>query len=1335
MATRQELHLEILNQEYSRFVKDQVLTEVQLNEIIDFFEDQHRLTRTCLVGTGIVCGLHLYRSTTSVTLTPGVAVTTDGDLLRPPQSTYLYFTQYTPPDNCHYDPFYYRTGTTEKMLTLYRLLTEEEKNALNSQDFKPITELDATIKNWVGLLYLEYYTKDAAQCTPTNCDNLGIRQKATLKLLICSKEDMDKLIHLDADEPIGDDIYQKYHDAYDQYFTFPVLKAKRVRPGGANALKSTTLASAYYTAAKEGASDLIAAIKKLYKAFAFLIDHGGNVNINTLSKKLAKILAAATETLYAQYTYDFYKDVIAAYNELRETLYNVAFECCPNLYAFPKHVMLGAPNIEYGPQPPEYRHQFYPSPAVSKHKVYVNVAIGMLARLKLLVDNFEPQLVEEIRITPSLDYDQRLSERAIPFYYRNIGKIAAEWSYNKSLKGQEKLNLSYNADQYAKPIPEAALNPLDYDVDPFDFFRIEGHIGRSFQDALKELNEIRAAKGVPIDLVAVRLGDVKLSDIDLDDFACQFEDLDTILRAFQAEMNCLLAEGTAFFSGFTANAAEPHINLQLFKAPSEEQKWEISDELLKEIKVFNIAAGPAVEYTMAAGESIRKTAAEDISVRASRSAAALSRESLSDLLTGGKKVTIQTDICDQFNTPVFSAGRVVKTKINLNEQTFGKYFLQALEGDSDSVDTFVEKARNITNAANALKDLSEDDKYLVFEYPMQIIGNLNYIQRFIPGTLTGINTNLITSYRDFSQTFCKRLKAMHTRLETYFRKADYSKRGFETVYLSMLDNLGRLCCGNEKLEVIMEEIEARKKAILERLSFARYAEQHPGLEHKCGTHRGGTFVMVYAGKKTFSTLESSGVFATKENVLAAAELKKQALALTVSPYRDPDTFALYIAANDDIADKETELTNFLNFSGVREGSVAAESLIRDLNTKIVNIRQILCRDLSEPEEDVVIADFCLPYLCCAGCPPMAFVIPRERRLLALPTALACTTSEPILFSLYSPKGAIIDSPEAAKAIIQGENPAFDPAKVPLAQLGKTITFTLDGEATGCVIVVQKPFALVLAVVTATAAGDAFTVTYSNSTDEGQGGENSYAWSFNDGSSEVTTGNSQLVKSFSLKALAEKNITTITAIVTVLDDPCSSSGNVSVAVPSAEPDKTCEEIALGQIAAAQTTLTSEAFKKQLDVVDNSDDIHIFYERAVKFLDAGVQVITNNDQATRTKLIAELAVLLRNIYTFKVAATWPKEYFRVLEELLRTMLLLMLTLVRCDEKLLDEDRKAIDTTLSLFLDLRDQLKASYPQLDDQDILQKALAAYDAAFESQDALIKEKLKAMIEFLQSLT
>jgi hypothetical protein len=45
--------------QYHTFVDNQVLTKDQLNEFISYFEDQDRMSRVFLTGTGIICGFHL----------------------------------------------------------------------------------------------------------------------------------------------------------------------------------------------------------------------------------------------------------------------------------------------------------------------------------------------------------------------------------------------------------------------------------------------------------------------------------------------------------------------------------------------------------------------------------------------------------------------------------------------------------------------------------------------------------------------------------------------------------------------------------------------------------------------------------------------------------------------------------------------------------------------------------------------------------------------------------------------------------------------------------------------------------------------------------------------------------------------------------------------------------------------------------------------------------------------------------------------------------------------------------------------------------------------------
>ena len=48
--------LSTITTQYRKFNTNQVLTEAQLNEFLDYFEDQDRMSRIGLSGVGIVCG-------------------------------------------------------------------------------------------------------------------------------------------------------------------------------------------------------------------------------------------------------------------------------------------------------------------------------------------------------------------------------------------------------------------------------------------------------------------------------------------------------------------------------------------------------------------------------------------------------------------------------------------------------------------------------------------------------------------------------------------------------------------------------------------------------------------------------------------------------------------------------------------------------------------------------------------------------------------------------------------------------------------------------------------------------------------------------------------------------------------------------------------------------------------------------------------------------------------------------------------------------------------------------------------------------------------------------
>ena len=77
------------------------------------------------------------------------------------------------------------------------------------------------------------------------------------------------------------------------------------------------------------------------------------------------------------------------------------------------------------------------------------------------------------------------------------------WSYALSQRGMEDSNYSYNATEYTTL--DAIAQPLSYQLGAFDFFRVEGHVGRPLKDVKAELEKAVGDFNLPIDLEYLRL--------------------------------------------------------------------------------------------------------------------------------------------------------------------------------------------------------------------------------------------------------------------------------------------------------------------------------------------------------------------------------------------------------------------------------------------------------------------------------------------------------------------------------------------------------------------------------------------------------------------------------------------------------------------------------------------------------------------------------------------------------------------------------------------------------------------------------------------------------------
>jgi hypothetical protein len=1052
--------------EYNTFVDSQVLTAKQLNDIVEFFEDQQRLTRTCLIGVGLVCGLSFKGDANGITIGKGCGVTTDGDLLYMPETTYKNFRAY---DNSliKYPPFY-PMGTDAAQMALWELVTPDDKGAFPVDSFalsnfkskagKDLTEM-------YGLLYLEYYSKDPDACTAIDCDNQGRKQVAKPKVLLIAQADMNQIIEQTGSEVIYDDIYKKYFNAYNAYFDAPVLTAKRVFFNKQTTASSSALTAAFSSIANTGAGGLSTAVQSLYNTFKFALDPQSTYPITSIVANINTTLSKATAPMQAQYLYDFYKDLLTGYNELRAVLSDIIYQCCPNIYAFPKHIMLGALNVTPTAKPTPYRHKFYASPAISANKDKLNIAINLLDRLNIMSSGFTLPANPVVKITPSTDNSKPLEARAIPFYYGKPVDLAKKWSHSRWLQGTDKLILSYNASAYS-PANDVVINPLNYSIDSNNFFRIEGHIGKKYTEALAAVDKIRQDTNLPFDAVAIRLGDVTLSDINIDDYACQFNDLEATLRAFQAEQNCLYSDVSKFFSSFDTKTGYSVANQVLAQAAQQ------TLSLANDAVVTPEVATPKVR--MAA--KVEKVAEVSATPRMELSSGLAINRSIS-------KVVIDGGIS------------AVDNNINVAQDSIGYYVDQIRrQGTSISISDYAD-------AVGKTVDTSATGSYeqaIAVDIPVRVIAGTRNISQWLPDRLVDIDDDTIDNFSARIDDLCNEVKSASVKSRQIFAKADYVRKGYEDDYALQLWRLSENCCAGQALAVILKEIQDRKAKLLAQLTFSAYAANHTGLEHLAGVPAGGTFVMVYA---TTMTTPSPTIPTTTVSLDDRLKLL-QANPQFVKGFASDTDAMTFIAQNTNFEDISAAV-KFYQVQSPRKFTPTIEA-------DVINKTQALAIDLGKSRAvaanpdvpaDIVFADFCLPYMCCSDCPPVAFIMPKPQVGLSLPKAVACSDEGLLQFKVSPADGVIKASAGFETTVVtKAAITYFDTTKVKDGTFGQQIKFTVNDQPTDCTITVFKhPAVTPAAQVTGTdPASIGVTIKLSAKTNQAAGDTFAYTWTMPDG---------------------------------------------------------------------------------------------------------------------------------------------------------------------------------------------------------------------------------------------
>ena len=247
-----------------------------------------------------------------------------------------------------------------------------------------------------------------------------------------------------------------------------------------------------------------------------------------------------SEPIYGvQYIYDFIKDLTLAYNEFREEAFDLAAVCCPDMTRFPKHLMLGelcSSNADC--EHSKYRNYFVASPALNNQQQKLEKVKFLHKRLVLMIESFSTERIRmndevEFKVTPSNEKKGFLSQRTIPFYYHskqesgfpNLNTLESNWSYEiyrKCISSEFPQQLSYDNHDFKNKSEHPITTPLGFDLDQFNFFRIEGIQGKPVKEVLGGLKKLSREANLSFDIKPVYLGD--LLENEMND-SCAFADL------------------------------------------------------------------------------------------------------------------------------------------------------------------------------------------------------------------------------------------------------------------------------------------------------------------------------------------------------------------------------------------------------------------------------------------------------------------------------------------------------------------------------------------------------------------------------------------------------------------------------------------------------------------------------------------------------------------------------------------------------------------------------------------------------------------------------------------
>ncbi len=343
----------IIQTSYPVFESGQVLTSGHLNDLVEYLEQADRLTRNKLVGIGIVCGFEVcYEPTPNqIRLSAGCAVTSKGYLIVQDECLLDRVLPYTLPvpsleeatlgqiEEARYEFFHTGNGNGDQVELWELYATDYSAPPGESEP----TSVDAAfLSDKVLLLYFECNLESLKNCDINDCSDKGAEMEFTLRKLLISKTDATAMLAKEqeyADRPVD----RSNHPRYD----LDPLLVEKINPSLYNIAYFDQLVDRILTIVDELTDPLLTALSEGYAAYEhFLVGLYPSSQFpngpfgNEGFPEL--VFADYSENFFlAQYLYDCWRDIAESHNEFIAEACRLEAECCPSDARFPKHVLIG----------------------------------------------------------------------------------------------------------------------------------------------------------------------------------------------------------------------------------------------------------------------------------------------------------------------------------------------------------------------------------------------------------------------------------------------------------------------------------------------------------------------------------------------------------------------------------------------------------------------------------------------------------------------------------------------------------------------------------------------------------------------------------------------------------------------------------------------------------------------------------------------------------------------------------------------------------------------------------------------------------------------------------